>query len=264
MQALDADLARRHAVARRRSSTIRSAPDRMRVTRPASPIAISTRRRPGVRAGDGREARALGEARHRDGDLQDVRVERRHRVHARLEVRRDSPRSRAATARCCAPDGARTTVVEPAVATRGRRSRRRVRARPAAARAGPVRRRGTSPRRRGAGRSPRPAGSGRRGRRRRQGRRPSRSGPRPGPRPARRPAARGVPPCRVRSPSRTRAGVSSASGSTTKKASSTCVEEAWLVLPERVDPAWPLQRMGTHHHQEVAVWTRMLVKGVMG
>ena len=37
-----------------------------------------------------------------------------------------------------------------------------------------------------------------------------------------------------------------------------------MVLPERVDPAWPLQRMSTHHHQQAAVWTRMLVKGVMG
>jgi len=48
-----------------------------------------------------------------------------------------------------------------------------------------------------------------------------------------------------------------------KKASSTRVEEALLVLPERVDPDWPLQRIGTHHHQEVVVCRRMRLKGVM-
>jgi len=48
-----------------------------------------------------------------------------------------------------------------------------------------------------------------------------------------------------------------------KKASSTCVEEALLVLPERVDRDWPLQRIGTHHHQEAAVCSRMRMTGIM-
>jgi len=48
-----------------------------------------------------------------------------------------------------------------------------------------------------------------------------------------------------------------------RRASSTCVEEASLVLAGTGRPSVPLQRIGTHHHHEAAVWTRMHSKGLM-